>query len=79
MVVDPKRLTRCEIRRATVPKFNEVIAFIKLVYRLGLLEKGKKYFWKLLILSLVKHPRKFSLAMTFAVYGFHFRKITETV
>jgi radical SAM superfamily enzyme YgiQ (UPF0313 family) len=65
--------------QTTVPKFNEVIAFIKLVYRLGLLEKGKKYFWKLLILSLVKHPRKFSLAMTFAVYGFHFRKITEAV
>jgi len=65
--------------QTTIPKFNEVIAFIKLVYRLGLLEKGKKYFWKLLILSLVKHPRKFSLAMTFAVYGFHFRKITEAV
>jgi hypothetical protein len=43
------------------------------------MEKGKKYFWKLLALSLIKHPRKFSLAMTFAVYGFHFRKVTAAV
>ncbi|MGD1006904.1 MAG: B12-binding domain-containing radical SAM protein [Ignavibacteriaceae bacterium] len=63
----------------TFPSLNEVIAFIKLVYRLGFMEKGKKYFWKLLALSLIKHPRKFSLAMTFAVYGFHFRKVTAAV
>jgi len=65
--------------QSTMPKLNEVIAFIKLIYRLGFIEKGKKYFWKLLALSLIKHPRKFSLAMTFAVYGFHFRKVTAAV
>jgi radical SAM superfamily enzyme YgiQ (UPF0313 family) len=56
-------------------KTREVVAFIKLIWKLGILEKGRKYFWKLLGISLFRHPRKFSLAMTLAVYGFHFRKV----
>ena len=60
-------------------KTKEIIAFIKLIWKLGILEKGRKYFWKLLAISLFKHPRKFSLAMTLAVYGFHFRKIVEAI
>jgi radical SAM superfamily enzyme YgiQ (UPF0313 family) len=60
-------------------KTREVIAFIKLIWKLGILENGRKYFWKLLAISLFKHPRKFSLAMTLAVYGFHFRKIVATI
>ena len=58
---------------------TEIKAFFKLLWRLGIVEKGKKYFWKLFIVSLLKYPKKFPVAMTFAVYGFHFRRIAETV
>lgn len=58
---------------------TEVKAFFKLLWILGIIQRGKKYFWKLFFVSLFKHPKKFPLAMTFAVYGFHFRKITESV
>ncbi len=57
----------------------EVKAFIKLLWMLGIKENGKKYFWKLLFHSITKHPKKFSTAMTMAVYGFHFRRIAESV
>lgn len=59
--------------------YSDVKAFIKILWWLGLVEKGKKYFWKLLATSLLKYPRKFTTAMTFAVYGFHFRKIAATI
>jgi radical SAM superfamily enzyme YgiQ (UPF0313 family) len=58
---------------------NEVKAFFRLVIILGIFQKGKRYFWRLFISSLIKYPAKFPIAMTFAVYGFHFRKIAETV
>ncbi|MBU1101480.1 MAG: DUF4070 domain-containing protein [Bacteroidetes bacterium] len=54
---------------------RELGAFFQLIWKLGIVEKGRNYFWKLLALSLFKYPKKFSLAMTLAVYGFHFRKI----
>lgn len=57
----------------------ELKAFVKLVWKLGILEKGKRYFWKLLFTTLVKYPKKFSTAMTLAVYGFHFRKVASGV
>lgn len=57
----------------------ELKAFFKLLIILGIFEKGKKYFWKLFLLSLFKYPKKFSVAMTLSVYGFHFRKIAATI
>jgi radical SAM superfamily enzyme YgiQ (UPF0313 family) len=57
----------------------EVKAFFRLIWLLGTLEKGKKYFWKLLAISLFKYPAKFSLAMTLAVYGYHFRRVALTI
>lgn len=65
-----------------VPKklnLDQIKAFLRLLLRLGLIEKGKKFFWKLFIVSLFKYPRKFPTAMTLAVYGFHFRKVIKTV
>ena len=59
--------------------FEQLKAFIRLVFLLGVIEKGKKYFWKLLFVSLWKYPRKFPTAMTLAVYGFHFRKVIQAV
>ncbi|MCK4297315.1 MAG: DUF4070 domain-containing protein, partial [Candidatus Marinimicrobia bacterium] len=37
------------------------------------------YYWKLLFYSLFKHPKKFPLAVTLAIYGFHFRRVVESI
>lgn len=60
-------------------RVREIKAFFKLLWKLGIVENGKKYFWKLFFISLLKHPRKFSVAMTLAVYGFHFRRIAASI
>lgn len=54
-------------------------AILRSFWKLGLLEKGKLYYWKLFFLSLFKHPKKFPVAMTLAIYGFHFRKVIEMI
>ena len=58
-------------------KFHFVEAAIKSVWILGIREKGRRYFWKLIASTLLRHPRSFPLSMSLAVYGFHFRKIVE--
>jgi hypothetical protein len=60
-------------------RVTEIKAFFRLLWLLGTLEKGRKYFWKLLGISLFKYPQKFSLAMTLAVYGYHFRRIAAKI
>ena len=59
--------------------FSEFQAFIKSLWVLGVVEKGKRYYWKLLLHSLVNYPRKFHIAVTMAIYGFHFRRVVETI
>jgi len=50
-------------------------AFLKSIWFLGIREKGRVYYWKLLFWSLFRRPQLFPMAVTFAIYGFHFRKI----
>jgi radical SAM superfamily enzyme YgiQ (UPF0313 family) len=65
--------------KSQVLTLTEIKAFIRLLWLIGVLEKGKRYFWKTLFYSLLKYPKKFSLAMTLTVYGYHFRRIAATI
>jgi len=52
-------------------------AFFKSILFLGVLGKERLHYWKLFFWSLFRKPRLFPLAITYAVYGFHFRKVAE--
>jgi len=60
-------------------KFHHIQALFRSMWRLGIVEKGKRYYWKLFMFGLFKHPKKFPLAITMAIYGFHFRRVSEAV
>ncbi|HEY5973810.1 MAG TPA: B12-binding domain-containing radical SAM protein [Geobacteraceae bacterium] len=51
----------------------------KSVLLLGVVGKERFQFWKLFFWSLCRRPRLFPLAMTYAIYGFHFRKVAEKI
>jgi radical SAM superfamily enzyme YgiQ (UPF0313 family) len=55
--------------------FARVKAFFKSIFVLGLLNKGRVEYWKFMAWTLVNKPRLFIDAVTFAVYGYHFRTI----
>lgn len=57
--------------------FGNIRALIRSMFHLGIKEKGREYYWKLLAWTLVKRPRSFQLAVTLSIYGFHFRKIVH--
>lgn len=54
-----------------------IMAFFRTVIRLGIIGKERRYYWKLIFWSLFKSPKNFPLAVTFSIYGFHFRKVFE--
>jgi radical SAM superfamily enzyme YgiQ (UPF0313 family) len=55
--------------------FSYLGAFFKSILFLGIIEKERFYYWKLFFWSLFRRPQLFHLALTFSIYGFHFRKI----
>ena len=58
-------------------QFSHLAAFFRSNLRLGIIGKERFQYWKLLLWSLFRRPRLFPMAVTFAIYGFHFRKIVE--
>lgn len=68
---------RPNIRKGNRPHFYQIEAFLKSVWVLGFKEKGRRYYWKLFLLTLMKYPRKLPISISLSVYGYHFRKVVE--
>lgn len=58
-------------------KVNEIMAFFKSIWFMGIKEKGRRYYWRLFFSTLVKRPRAFPLSMTLTIFGFHFRQVSR--
>jgi len=57
--------------------FNQVKAFIQSMFVLGIFKKGRRYYWKLMLWSLFYRPQVLSLAVTFSIFGYHYRKVFD--
>lgn len=58
-------------------EFQYVMAFFRSVLRLGILGKERREFWRLFFWTLFRRPELVPLAITFSIYGYHFRKVCE--
>lgn len=58
---------------------NEIRAFARSIFVLGVIDTGRKYYWKLFLYSLFNCPRKFPIAIKMLIYGFHFRQVVSTI
>jgi len=56
---------------------RHVLAFFRSVVRLGVVGAERVQYWKLLAWTLFRRPKRFPMAVTFAIYGYHFRKTCE--
>jgi len=56
-------------------ELSYLTAFIKSVVIIGIVNKGRGEYWKLLIWTLLRRPGLIVDALTFAVYGYHFRTV----
>jgi radical SAM superfamily enzyme YgiQ (UPF0313 family) len=56
-------------------KFNEVIALLRSMVRLGIFGQERLYYWKLFFWTLFKKPKVFPVAMSLSIMGYHFRKV----
>jgi hypothetical protein len=57
--------------------FSNISAFFKSMFILGIVERERVYYWKLFFWTLFRRPSLFPKAITYTIYGYHFRKIFE--
>ena len=56
---------------------NYILALFRSILKLGVIGEERIYYWKLFLWTLFRKPQLFSLAILFAIYGFHFKKISN--
>ena len=64
-----------KIRIQLEPQY--VLALGRSIYQLGIRGVERVQYWRLFFWTLFRRPRLFPLAITFAIYGFHFRQVIE--
>ena len=57
--------------------WRNLIALIRSTFQLGIFGKERKYYWKLLFWTLFNKPELLALAITYSIYGYHFRMVSE--
>jgi radical SAM superfamily enzyme YgiQ (UPF0313 family) len=59
------------------PQINltQIVGLLNSIWFLGIMDKGRRYYWRLFAHTLVRRPRKFPMFVTLSVYGYHFRKV----
>ncbi|MHC4321902.1 MAG: B12-binding domain-containing radical SAM protein [Planctomycetota bacterium] len=58
-------------------KTEHIVGLFNSIYHLGIFGKERVQFWRLLLWTTFHRRDLFPLAVTLAVYGYHFRKISE--
>jgi len=65
------------IHKPVTLQWEEISAFLTSMIKIGIKSDERRQYWKLFFWTLFHHPKKFPLAITFAIYGYHFRKVNE--
>ena len=58
-------------------KIEHILALLGSIYHLGILGKERVQFWHLLFWTGLHRRELFPLAVTLAIYGYHFRKVSQ--
>ena len=56
---------------------EHILALFRSIYRLGIRGTERVHYWRLFFWTLFHRPSLFPLAVTLAIYGFHFRRICQ--
>ena len=74
---------RCFLKELKMPvvttpvNMQRFLAFFRACLRLGIFGKERSQYWRLLMWTTFRKPRMLPLAVTLAIYGYHYRRICE--
>jgi hypothetical protein len=78
------RRVKTFLREYNAPKtqvsldFQRFLAFFRSNIRLGIIGRERLQYWGLLWWTLFRRPGLLPLAVTLAIYGYHFRKVSNS-
>jgi radical SAM superfamily enzyme YgiQ (UPF0313 family) len=68
-----------QVKNKTKVTFNKFMALIKSIFIIGICDNNRKYYWQLFFWALFKRPKVFPLAITYSIYGYHFKRVFKKI
>jgi radical SAM superfamily enzyme YgiQ (UPF0313 family) len=68
-----------KIRRGFKLQLSKLRALFELTIFLGIKDRARLHYWRMVFTTFRKYPKYFSIVLTLAAQGFHFRKVYEKV
>ncbi len=56
-----------------------VLSFVASILLIGIRGKERLHYWKLLFWTIFRRPKLFPMAVTYSIYGYHYRKTAERI
>ncbi|MEN8116235.1 MAG: DUF4070 domain-containing protein [Bacteroidota bacterium] len=53
---------------------TKIMALLKSIFIIGIFDSNRKYYWRLFFWSLFNRPKLFPMAITYSIYGYHYKK-----
>jgi radical SAM superfamily enzyme YgiQ (UPF0313 family) len=57
----------------------DIMALVKSFWIMGIAHRGRRAYWRFCASTLMRHPAQFSMAITLAIYGHHFRQVAKSL
>ncbi len=64
-----------QVKNKTKITFNKFLAVVKSMFIIGVFDSSRKHYWRLFFWSLFRKPKVFPLAITYTIYGYHYRRV----
>jgi radical SAM superfamily enzyme YgiQ (UPF0313 family) len=58
---------------------EDILAFIRSIWRIGILSRARFHYWKLLLKTSIKKRMALPMAVELAIYGLHYEKIAKRI
>jgi hypothetical protein len=67
------------VKNKTKVNFTKFLALIKSVFIIGIWDNNRKHYWQLFFWTLFNRPKLFPLAITYSIYGYHFKRVFRKI
>jgi len=68
-----------QVKNRTRLNFNKIMALVKSVFIIGIYDNNRIHYWHLFFWTLFKRPKLFPLAITYSIYGYHFKRVFKKI
>lgn len=68
-----------QVKNKTRINFNKIMALVKSIFIIGIYDSNRIYYWRLFFWTIFNRPKLFPLAITYSIYGYHFKRVFKKI